>query len=148
MPIPPLDNDGYLPPGIHDATLAQVEEAFGQRQSSDRRARLFGNLRRYLQELLAWGQAREVILNGSFVTAKPDPGDIDLLVVLEPGFDFAAPVTPAEYNLLNHTRAKQVYGFDVFTVPEGSPMRDGVVEMFSRDSRRGGAEKGILRLAQ
>jgi hypothetical protein len=28
--IPPFDEHGYLPPGIHPATLAEIEEWFGK----------------------------------------------------------------------------------------------------------------------
>jgi hypothetical protein len=62
-----------LPPGIHDTTLAEVEARFA---TTPHRKRLFDGFLRMVQALEAAG-CRYVYLNGSFVTAKPHPGDYD-----------------------------------------------------------------------
>ena len=41
--------------------------------------------------------------DGSFVTTKSDPGDIDLVLVLAHDYDFAADLPPAHYNVLPGT---------------------------------------------
>jgi hypothetical protein len=43
--LPEFDEDGDLPMGIHAATLAEIEERFGQFAVSDRRMKLFVRLR-------------------------------------------------------------------------------------------------------
>jgi hypothetical protein len=43
-----LDDRKLLPPGVHDASLQEVEELFGRFQRSDRRPKLFRKLRDYL----------------------------------------------------------------------------------------------------
>ncbi len=45
MPIPPLDDLGFLPEGVHACSLDEVEERFGCFQTVDRRIYLFGKVR-------------------------------------------------------------------------------------------------------
>lgn len=45
MSIPELNDDDTLPSGIHETTLDEVQQRFGQFQSSARRCRLFGLLK-------------------------------------------------------------------------------------------------------
>lgn len=62
-----------LPPGQHTATLRAIEEAFA---TNDRRRKLFGGLIHAARSLKYAGCGR-LFLDGSFVTAKPIPGDYD-----------------------------------------------------------------------
>jgi len=62
-----------LPPGVHDATLKEVEARFAM---SDHRKRLFSGFRRGVMALRKAG-CRKIFLDGSFVTEKPIPGDFD-----------------------------------------------------------------------
>ena len=84
MPIPTLTADGFLPEGVHDCTLVEIGERFGQFQRSDRRCRLFDRLAEYIQDAQTSGVVNAVIVNGSFVTGKDVPSDIDLIVVSLP----------------------------------------------------------------
>lgn len=71
--IPSFDKRGNLPPGIHTATLKDIERRFA---STDHRKRLFGGLKRLLQNLKAAG-CSTFYLDGSYVTNKVEPGDYD-----------------------------------------------------------------------
>jgi hypothetical protein len=71
--IPAPNTIGELPPGMHTATLAEVEAVF---VTTPRRRDLFEGLRRAVQNLSAAG-VRRVFIDGSFVTTKADPNDID-----------------------------------------------------------------------
>lgn len=62
-----------LPPDIHDADLAEVEERFA---TTSWRERLLGGFREGCESLKSAG-CGTVLLNGSFVTDKPEPGDFD-----------------------------------------------------------------------
>jgi len=71
---PPFDPDtGRLPEGEHAAEWAEVVERFGW---NPRRRQLLDGLADAI-ELLAAAGCRRVWLNGSFVTAKEEPGDFD-----------------------------------------------------------------------
>ncbi len=84
MPIPEIDETGFLPEGVHQATLEEVREPFGRFQRTDRRPVLFSQLSLFLAEVRASGLVEAVIVDGSFVTAKDEPSDIDLILVLRP----------------------------------------------------------------
>ena len=71
--IPAPNAIGELPPGMHTATLEEVEAVF---VTTPRRRHLFEGLRRAIQNLHAAG-VRRIFIDGSFVTTKTDPNDID-----------------------------------------------------------------------
>lgn len=71
--LPPFTKDGLLPAGIHKATWSEVAKRFG---STAPRRKLLDGLKDALKSLRASGCQR-VYLDGSFVTAKPQPNDFD-----------------------------------------------------------------------
>lgn len=71
--IPPFDERGNLPPGIHKASWSEVEVRFGT--TPWRRSLLLG-LRDAVDHLKDAG-VRIVYLDGSFVTSKVAPVDFD-----------------------------------------------------------------------
>ena len=77
--FPPLLIKGLHPlgiSGIEALTVARFPE-------SARRPMLFSNLQIYLDKLAATGIKARVWLDGSYLTEKPEPDDIDLVVVFE-----------------------------------------------------------------
>jgi hypothetical protein len=62
-----------LPPGVHEATLAEIETVFTY---NVRRRELFGGLVA-AGVLLSSVGCRLILLDGSYVSAKPLPGDFD-----------------------------------------------------------------------
>lgn len=74
MSIPPLQENGELPPGEHQASVDQVERVFGC--STERRKSLMRGLRDAISNLASSG-VKKLWINGSFVTDKGDPNDID-----------------------------------------------------------------------
>lgn len=73
MSIPPFEDSGNLPEGIHEATWDEIVDRFG---ISERRRELLDGLHRALDSLRAAG-CRRAYIDGSFVTAKEEPGDFD-----------------------------------------------------------------------
>lgn len=71
--IPPFDERGNLPPGVHKADWDELESRFN---GSPRRIELLAGLREALVALRDAG-CRIVYLDGSFVTTKDEPGDFD-----------------------------------------------------------------------
>jgi hypothetical protein len=77
--IPEFDERGYLPAGVHPATMQELDERFG-RQSEVRRAQI--ESLRWLAALIERAGARRLIVNGSFVTDVLEPNDVDCVVLL------------------------------------------------------------------
>jgi hypothetical protein len=146
MPIPDLDGAGLLPPGIHDCTADEVRVRFGAFQGTDRRCRLYQKLDTYIREALDTGMVAELIIDGSFVTAKPDPGDIDLILVLAGSHDFSAQLRPFEYNVLSRRQVRKLYGFDILVAPLASAVYAEYVAFFQQVRGDPGRRKGVLRV--
>ena len=137
MPVPPLTSAGLLPVGVHDATLDEIGEAFGK--ANDARAALFASLTVFCGELAAFGSLiKGVYVDGSFVTSKPVPGDIDLVVVHDED-DFPAIDDHPQAEYLFEDRAEERYGFDLFVDFDTTTM----VQFFQRVSTEFALEHGL-----
>ncbi len=77
--IPPFDEHGCLPPGIHPATLSEIEARFGV-QSELRRVQMESV--GWMVELAVRAGAERIVLNGSFVTDIMEPNDVDCVLLL------------------------------------------------------------------
>ena len=77
--IPAFNNSGCLPPGIHRATLAEIESCFGC-QSEIRRVQMESV--RWMVELALRAGVQRIVLNGSFVTDIMEPNDVDCVLLL------------------------------------------------------------------
>jgi hypothetical protein len=81
--IPPFDDSGFLPPGVHPATLAEIEDRFGHR--SELRREQMESVR-WMVDLALRAGVRRIILNGSFVTDIMEPNDVDCVLLTGRGF--------------------------------------------------------------
>lgn len=81
--IPAFNEAGYLPPGIHPATLAEIAARFGQ-ESELRRVQI--ESLRWLLDLARRAGVQRIVVNGSFVTDKLEPNDVDCVLLIGPGF--------------------------------------------------------------
>jgi hypothetical protein len=80
--IPPFNDLGYLPPGVHPATLEEVDARFGA-QSEIRRVQMESV--REMVDLAARARVKRIVLNGSFVTDTIEPVDVDCVVLIDQG---------------------------------------------------------------
>ncbi len=76
--IPEFNDDGYLPPGIHRATLEEIANRFG-REPELRQAQV--DSLRWLLDLCKRVGVQRLIVNGSFVTDKWEPNDVDCVLL-------------------------------------------------------------------
>ncbi|MGI8602127.1 MAG: DUF6932 family protein [Verrucomicrobiales bacterium] len=111
MHIPAFDKNGLLPVGVHDCTLAEIWERFGQFQNTEQRPRLVAKLEAFVVEARTAGIVTAVIVDGSFVTSKAAPNDVDLSMVVTEAHDFSADLPPPAYNVLSKRRVQRRYGF-------------------------------------
>lgn len=146
MAIPQLNADGLLPEGVHDCSLDEVGKVFGQFALGSHRDDLFERLCRYVADVRLARVAVEIIVDGSFVTDKHDPGDIDLLVVLRADHDFTSRLRPLDYNVISKRRVQTRFGFDVLPAVEGGADHDRYLDFFQDVKERPGLRKGVLRI--
>jgi predicted nucleotidyltransferase len=146
MPIPALTADGLLPEGIHDCTLDEIRKRFGSFQRTDRRCRLFERLESFVRAAKACGIVAAVLVDGSFVTDKDVPSDVDVIVVLRTDHDYDAVLRPMEYNVVATGQIRRVFRIDALIARDGSKELDDFVEWFAQVRNRPGVCKGMLRL--
>ena len=137
--IPDFREDGYLPEGLHLATAAEITFRFGT--ATPRRRRLAVRLRRWI-ELSRSVAAKRLFVDGSFVTAKPEPDDIDAVVWL--GDDFVdrvnrGDVAAIELEMMLVTRQPE----EIFAAEDRRDWDDWV-EFFSRTREADGRRKGVV----
>ena len=133
----PVFVDGVLPPGEWPASWAEVEASFG---GSDWRVHLLEGCRRALLSLKAAG-CRRAWVDGSFVTAKAHPGDIDASYdpvgvdrsLLHPALLDLSPGRPEQ---------KAAFGCEFFPNIIEAASGQYFVGFFQRD--RDGRQKGIV----
>ena len=139
--IPPFRDDGYLPEGLHLATEAEVTFRFGS--ISKQRRRLTLRLRRWI-ELVRAVKARRLLIDGSFVTSKPSPNDIDAVVLLPRDFEeqIANGTDSAlELEEMLLTRRPE----EIFAAEDGTDWYDWV-GFFSRTREADGRRKGLVEI--
>jgi hypothetical protein len=146
MSIPNLNEQGLLPPGVYDCSLEEIGERFGTFQSTDRRSRLYERLQEYLTQVRSANLAIAVIVNGSFVTSKADPNDIDLILVLPSSRDLSADLAPMAYNILSRRWVGRHYGFDILVAREDTIEYTQSVEFFQQVRGQLHFYKGVLRI--
>ncbi|MFW5692695.1 MAG: DUF6932 family protein [Thermoguttaceae bacterium] len=137
--IPAFRDDGYLPDGLHVATEAEVTFRFGS--STMRRRRLILRFRRWM-ELARATNAKRFLLDGSFVTSKEQPNDIDAVVWLAE--DFAEQVAQGsdcalELESMLLTRNPE----EIFAAEDLRDWEDWV-EFFSRTREPDDRRKGLV----
>lgn len=74
MTIPEFDQRGELPPGEYSVKIEEVSERFGK--SSPRRVALMAGLNNAIENFRHAG-VKKIWIDGSFVTSKFEPNDID-----------------------------------------------------------------------
>jgi len=134
--IPNLNKDGYLPKVIHKATIEEIEKRFGIHNPN--RKELFANLNSMFNLLHKHkAQIKSLLLNGSFVSDKEEPGDIDCILIVKKDFDFDA----HEARLLNNS--KNLFNIHLIRLMEEDyPQISHSINFFGHD--REGKPKGIL----
>lgn len=142
--LPSFNNAGVLPPGVWPCELAELAQRFAVFRCTDRQLQLYDQMNELLYDTLRTGVVTEVIVDGSFVTDKDEPNDIDLVLGLLPGFDLeAAPFWIV--NVLDINSLKRRYGFDVKIAVVGSGKYLFWLDFFQQ-VRDTGERKGVVRL--
>ena len=146
MPIPAFTDHGLLPTGLHECTVAEIRERFGGSGYGAGRHELMARLEDYVRDLRTTQLVAWVIVDGSFVTSKEVPGDIDLLVVLPKDHDMQRELRPFEENPLSRRWVAKRYQFDAFTAVEGTSYLDEHTAFFQQVKGSHQLRKGLLKV--
>src|ERR1700736_2877953 len=92
MPIPRFDEQGYLSPGVHGASLDEIEARFGL-ESELRRVEM--ESLRWLVDLARRAGVLRIVVNGSFAADVYEPNDVDCALLIGPDYP-QDPIADAE----------------------------------------------------
>ena len=137
----PFRTHGYLPEGVYVCSEAEVVFRFGS--SSRRRRRVVLRLRRWI-ELGRQIGAQRLLVDGSFVTAKEYPHDIDTVILLPQNFTQQlvqeyAPTLEMETMLL--TRCPE----EIFAAEDETDWEEWV-DFFCQTREPDGRRKGLVEI--
>jgi len=126
--VTPFNEHGYLPPGVHRATLDEIEARFGS--LTPERRELMQSLR-WLVDMVRRDDVLRLIVNGSFVTTETNPGDVDCVALIGPGFGLHG-IDPDEWReplpfvhleladaIIFQDYVDRIFGADAFLIPKG-----------------------------
>ncbi len=139
--IPPFDNDGDLPPGVYQATWAEFQRRLCIFARSDRRLKLCTLIEQLIVEARTSGIVEQLIIAGSFVTAKEEPNDYDAVIIFQASLDVSK-LPPVLVDLVDGIRARRRFGGDIFPIRSGTIRATNLLSYFQHN--RLGKPVGVL----
>jgi len=151
--------NGNLEAGIHNATMDVFHGTFvASFPHSSTRNKIYEGFVKYLTDLFSTGSDYEPLIDGSYVTKKNDPSDIDCLIIADAAAVDALSDADKQIlsSLFSHPECKSKYSCDAYflvAVPEGHPgynhyrtMRKYWLGEFGYDRQE--QPKGIVRIVE
>lgn len=145
MALPAFNEEGDLPPGVYRATLTEVLERFGQ--GSVQRYAVADRLKRVYELVASTGLLARFVVFGSFVTAKEDPNDVDIVLLMEDAFDLAA-LTGEAVLPFQHMEADAHFGASIFWTRRSGAIGGEQAMIEYWQIRRGGGRRGIVEIVR
>jgi len=147
--MPALTERGLLPPGVHKCNLKQLQLAFA---FNVRREQLFESLQHCVSQMHDRGLAGTLYIDGSYVTSKPNPRDIEITLDVA-GQTVAMQDRALAYHVREH-QALTKNGVDWWPSYPGAPRN--FVDFFQYVGEKTAAtlrcspleKKGILRITR
>jgi predicted nucleotidyltransferase len=136
---------GDLPAGIHSASLHEVLERFGD--GTLQRLTVASRLARIHSVAMSTGQVRRFIVFGSFVTAKPNPNDVDVFLLMEDSFTISDIVGEARM-LFDHSVAEARFGASIFWLRHQAAFGGEDATVAHWQIKRDGSRRGIIEIVR
>ncbi len=115
-----MEFDPLYPAGFHDITIDSLDEIFViPFEDTERRKYLTDRFRAYIEKFSELGLKAEIWLDGSYSTKKPEPGDMDILIVFDVDEVNNLPLDkrPLLQELFDRELSKIRYSIDVLLLP-------------------------------
>ena len=143
--LPAFNEEGELPPGVYRSTLSSVLERFGQ--GTIQRRAVADRLKRIYQLATSTGHLARFVIFGSFVTAKAEPRDVDIILIMEDAFDLTT-VTGEAALVFHHMEAEAHFGASVFWTKRSGALGGEQAMIEYWQMRREGGRRGIIEIVE
>jgi len=142
MPLPEFNNKGELPEGLHRATIDKVITRFGI--GTTQRQHVATRLTRIYNLAKATGKLQRFIIFGSFITDKPVPNDVDIVLVMHDDFVLNA-FDEVTRKLFDHTQAASEFGASIFWIRPSMVLLESLSQFINHwGIKRDGTYRGIV----
>lgn len=142
MPLPEVNEHGDLPAGVDSASFAELIARFGV--GSSRREIVTARLQRINDLAISTGALDRLIVFGSYVSDKPEPNDVDVVLVMRDDFRPSACSLDTLF-LFDHRRATDELGASVFWIRPGMLLGQPWNEFIAHwQVKRDGVRRGIV----
>jgi hypothetical protein len=140
-----FDSRGNLAVGVHRATLDEVITQFGR--GTLQRELVTTRLQRIYHLVRTTGKVLRFVLFGSYITAKPDPNDVDIILIMRDDFqekDYTEDILP----IFNHLRTHNALGASIFWTRSGAILLETVDEFIAHwQITRDRTQRGIVEIS-
>ncbi len=137
---PEFNKCGDLPEGIHAASLEDVLHRFAL---TPRRAVTARRLERIYRLARSTGHLARLIVFGSFITAKIEPNDVDIFLLMDDSFDVRQ-VSPEASLVFDHAAAQNLLGASVFWIRRSAALGGEAATISHWQIKRDGGKRGIV----
>ena len=142
MALPNLNHAGELPIGIYQATIDEVIARFGS--GTLQREIVTARLQRIYQIAKDTGNLQQLIIFGIYITAKPEPNDVDVVIIFSDDFDLTV-CSENVKRLLNHQKAENEFGASIFWIRPSLLLLETLDEFIEGwQVKRDGTRRGII----
>ncbi len=129
--LPSFDDYGNLPSGIHRCRLEELAARFGS--GSEERVTQISELLQFIEAAKTSGIGR-LMVNGSFVTGKLAPNDVDVVILPGPGYPRHGPRLESD---------ELVWPFlQIIVAADDADFESWATQQFATDRRR--RPKGVV----
>ena len=143
--LPSFGKDGDLPPGIYRTTLRDALRRFGK--GSRQRVAVAQRLERIYRVSTGTGQLVRFVVFGSFVSAKREPADVDVFLLMEDTFDMGQ-LTGEARVLFDHAAAQAHFGASVFWLRRLAALGGEEQAIVGWQIKRDGTFRGIIEVVE
>jgi hypothetical protein len=142
VPLPEFNSKGDLPEGLHRATIDEVVTRFGVGTAPRQNAAT--RLTRIYTIAKATGKLQRFIIFGSFITDKPDPNDVDIVLVMHDDF-MLNNCDEESIKLFDHPQAASEFGASVFWIRPSMVLLESLRQFINHwGIKRDGTHRGIV----
>jgi len=143
--LPPLRRDGDLPLGVYRVTLRETLRRFGK--GSRQRFAVAQRLERIYRISVSTGHLARFVVFGSFVSAKREPADLDVFLLMEDTFDMGQLSGEARV-LFDHASAQAHFGASLFWLRRLAALGGEEQAIAGWQIKRDGTCRGIIEIVE
>lgn len=140
-----FNENGDLPVGIHQASLADVINHFGT--TTVQRQIVALRLARIYQLAKSTRHLARFIIFGSFITAKPNPNDVDIILIMDDDFD-SSQVTGEAALIFDHLVVQNYEGASVFWIRKLAAIGGEQAAIEDWQIKRDSTRRGIVEVVE